>query len=159
MTTDKNIADKLALRILNDIGIIECLDFIVSDAKDQLEGSYGDPDGSGSSESVSVPICIDGEFISPFKKVLTERQKNKLLDELIENDKLIIDVESKDRQNLNLSFFVKIKRTSRKESSLLYIEIKFPYYQNFEYSVNGQFFDDIEDDEVSKILMLYELNI
>ena len=48
MTIDKNIADKLALRILQDVGIIECLDFIVSDAKDQLEGSYGEPDGSGS---------------------------------------------------------------------------------------------------------------
>jgi hypothetical protein len=159
MTIDKNIADKLALRILQDVGIIECLDFIVSDAKDQLEGSYGEPDGSGSSESQSVPICIDGEFISPFKRILTERQKDKLLEELIENDKLIIDVESNDRQNLNLSFFVKMKRASRKKSSLLYIEIKFPDYQRFEYSVNGQFFDDIEDDEVSKILMLYELNI
>jgi hypothetical protein len=90
MTIDKNIADKLALRILQDVGIIECLDFIVSDAKDQLEGSYGEPDGSGSSESQSVPICIDGEFISPFKRILTERQKDKLLEELIENDKLIM---------------------------------------------------------------------
>ena len=159
MTTEKNITDKLALLILKDIGIIECLDFIVSDAKDQLQGSYGDPDGSGSSESGSIPICIDGKIISPFKKVLNERQKNKLLDELIEKNKLIIDVESKDRKNLNLSFFLKIKRTSRKESSLLYVEIKFPSYQSFEYSVNGKFFDDIEDDEVSKILMLYELNI
>lgn len=151
-------ATEFAKVICSDLRIIDCIDVIQSDAIDDLQGTYGDFErGFGDEEFGSIHVYDHGKFSHWFDKNLSEKQKQHML-ELSEKEGLFkITTQSTRRSNLILSFLIKLKRANVGEFTHLNISIDFPDIDSNEHSIYGEMFDAVSEDEISKMMMVYEL--
>ncbi len=151
-------ATEFAKIICSDLKIFDALDYIKSEAIDDLQGTYGDFErGFGDEEYGSVDVYAHGKFLWWFDNNLTEQQKQRFL-ELSEKDGLFeITTHSTRRRNLILSFLIKLQRINTKEITHLNITFDFPDIDSNEHTVYGEMFDEVSEDEISKMMMMYEL--
>lgn len=151
-------ATEFAKVICSDLKITEGLDEIQSDAIDDLQGTYGDFErGFGDEEFGSVHVYAHGKFSHWFDKHLSEQQKKRLLELSEKEDLFEITSHSTRRRNLVLSFLIKLKRTNVDEFTHLSISIDFPDIDTNKHTIYGEMFDSVSEDEISKMMMLYEL--
>ena len=151
-------ATQFAKLICADLKILDGINGIKLDAIDDLQGTYGDFErGFGDEEYGSVHVFSHGEFSSWFKKHLSEQQKERLLEISEKDDLFEITSHSTRRSNLILSFLVKLKRTEVDEFTHLNITFDFPDIDSNTHTIYGEMFDNVSEDEISKMMMFYEL--
>ena len=88
---------------------------------------------------------------------LNEEQKLNLLQLSEDSERFEIKIYSHNRDNLVLDFLIKLKRTSIDETTHLHIHIDFPDIDEDAYEIRAEMYGQISDDEVSEMLMMYEL--
>jgi hypothetical protein len=151
-------ATEFAKIICNELKIIEGLNYIRLDAIDELEGTYGEfEEGTGDEEYGKIWLYSYGKFSSWFNKHLNESQKQKLLELSKQDGSFEIEIHSTGRRNLILSFFVQLKRTNADEMAHLNVTLDFPDIDSNEHTIYGEMLNNIAEDEISKMLMIFEL--
>ena len=151
-------ATEFAKLICSDLNILSGLNDIRLDAIDDLQGTYGDfEEGLGDEEYGSVHLYAHGKFSSWFAKNLSEAQKRLLLELSEREDLFKITSHSTRRSNLVLSFLVKLRRTQVDDFTHLHITFDFPDIDSDKHTIHGDIFDDVSEDEISKMMMVYEL--
>jgi len=151
-------ATKFAKVICSDFKINDGLDYIKSEAIDDLQGTYGDFErGFGDEEYGSVLVYAHGKFSWWFEKNLSEQQKQRLLKISEKDDLFEVTSHSTRRRNLILSFLIKLKRTNVDEFTHLNITFEFSDINNSKYAIYGEMFGNVSEDEILKMMMLYEL--
>ena len=156
--TSTTKATQFAKLICSDFKIIDGLDYIQSEAINDLQGTYGDFErGYGDEEFGSIQVFAHGKFSSWFDKHLNESQKQRLLKLSDKDDLFEITSHSTRRSNLILSFFIKLKRTNVDVLTYLNITLEFPDIESDKHNIYGEMFDGVSEDEISKMMMIYEL--
>ena len=155
---ETELVNSFAFNICKDLKIIEAIEYLKREAINSLQGEYGDAgNGFGTEEYSVLYIYAHEKFDWWFEKNLDKSQKSKLL-ELSEDDKFFeINIYSHNRRNLVLDFLIKLKRTSIDATTHLHIHIDFPDIDEDAYEIRAEMYGQISDDEVSEMLMMYEL--
>jgi hypothetical protein len=152
------LSNHFAEQICSDLKIIESIDYLKSEAIDSLQGAYGDlKRGFGDNESSFLLVYADNEFDWWFKDNLNDSQKKSFIAKMENEEHFGIDVWSVRRSNLELSFLMKLERTSLQEYTYLNIIIDFPNIEKDEYKIYAEMFGQLSDDEISQMLMMYQL--
>jgi len=152
------LANIFAELICLDLKIIDAVEYLRTEAIDALQGEYGTyEDGFGTEEYSFLNIYSDGKFDWWFDKNLTESQKDKLLEFSEDSEHFKIDFSSHRRQNIIFQFLAKLKRTEVEENIFLNIFIDFSNIDSEKYKIYAKVLGQISDDEISKMLMMYQL--
>lgn len=153
------IANAFASRICSDFKINEAINHLRNEAIEALQGQYGDPGrGIGREHYSALHIYISEKFDWWFEHNLNEIQKEKLIELSEDSEKFEINIYSHNRDNLVLDFLIKLKRTDIDGYTNLHIFIDFPSINEDKHEIYAEMFDQLNDDEISKMLMRYELN-
>jgi len=156
---ENKIANAFASRICSDFKIHEAINHLRNEGIEALQGQYGDPGRGIGREHYSVlHIYISGEFDWWFEHNLNDIQKEKLIELSEDSEEFKINIYSHNRDNLILDFLIKLKRTDIDEYTHLHIFIDYPSINKDEHEIYAEMFDQLNDDEISKMLMMYELN-
>ena len=152
------LANNFAELICSDLQIINALDYLKSEAIDELQGTFGDyEDSSGMEESSRLLIYAHEKFDWWFNKNLSEIQKLKML-KLSTNDEYFeINISSHRRKNLIFQFLIKLKRTLVNQETFLNVYIECPNIKSEEFKIYAEMFGQLTDDEISQMLMMYQL--
>ena len=155
---ENKIANAFAQRICTDLKIFDAIDYLKNEAIDSLQGEYGDAgNGFGTEEYSALYIYAHQKFDWWFEKNLNEEQKLNLLQLSEDSERFEIKIYSHNRDNLVLDFLIKLKRTSIDENTHLHIHIDFPNIDKDAYLIRAEMYGLLSDDEISKMLMMYEL--
>ncbi len=164
--------NKLALLIFEKTGLSRCVSSIQDEVEEQLEGSYTrineDEDEEDSSSRPYYGGVVyhrfkaveDGKFCYQLDSELSNSEK-KLIERLIQDNSLDISVERTDLSGQKWSFnllipFVLNKQDS--ESFELCFRIKVTGFRT-RYEIEAHTWSEITEDEISKTLTMYSLQI
>lgn len=151
-------ATKFANLVCSDLSIIDALHYLQREAIYDLQGTYGDfKVGLGDEEYGSVHVYAHGKFASWFNTNLSDQQKKHVLELSEKDDFFEITTHSTRRRNLVLSFLVKLKRTEVNEFTHLEVTIDFPDIDASKHTIRGEMYDQVSEDEFSKMMTIYGL--
>lgn len=154
----EDLSRKLAKVILDHLRFTESLEYLWDSAKGYLtDRAAGSEDENGMLMYGSIVVFSNNKFYWWFEKYLNEEEKNRFQSHFPESKKFVINVHSEGMRNIELSFFLKIPRIDPQHSLDLFVDIIFPNFEKFEYSISSDFSYEISEEEVSKLLMWHEL--
>lgn len=164
--------NKLALLIFEKTGLVNSIKAIKDDAEHEIECEYGnmdsDDDDEESSNSTNGGVAyhsylaiVDDELSYDLAKNLNEQQK-RLLFRLIEDRNFVIFInrcQYSSNQSWNFSFFVPTV-LNNPESKTFQIDYSIDVeIYNSDYELKAETFSDISEDEITKTLTLYSLQL
>jgi hypothetical protein len=134
--------NKFAQHLMNSLGLSDSIKYLWSISKDELQGVYGDvdEDGYASQESTKLSIYGHGQFRHWFEQHLTNEQKENLKKLSSKPNQFFADISSDNRRDLYFT-----------------TSYKFNKINECKYSFEAFFTEDLTEDEIEKIHLMYEL--
>jgi len=150
---------KFAKVILDDLGIFSLIGEIVEFFDRELINSNTEEenDDLGKYEYLDFFAYKNGEFNHIFDKNLNEKQKSNLIKNYLTDDKFKVNATYEFKKKLEIDFALKIKRLEINNFGSMILSFKYPNRNRLEYTFTAEFLEEIDDDEIEKIHMMYEL--
>jgi hypothetical protein len=167
--TSENL-NKLALLIFEKTGLSRCVPSIQDEVEEQIEGSYTrineDEEDSSSTPYYGGVVyhrfkaVEDGKFCYQLDSELSNSEK-KLFERLIQDNSLDISIERTDFSGQKWSFNLQIPFVLNKQESdsfELSFRIKVTGFRT-RYEIESHTWSEVTEDEISKTLTMYSLQI
>jgi hypothetical protein len=151
--------NKFAQHLMNSLGLSDSIKYLWSISKDELQGVYGDvdEDGYASQESTKLSIYGHGQFRHWFEQHLTNEQKENLKKLSSKPNQFFADISSDNRRDLLIEFVFRIPSLKIDEDLYFTTSYKFNKINECKYSFEAFFTEDLTEDEIEKIHLMYEL--
>jgi hypothetical protein len=162
---------KLAQLIFEKTGLVKTITAIKEDAEYEIEGAYGRIDTDDEDEPSSSPsyggvvyhsyhAIVDGELSNELDRYLSESERNFLF-RLIEDKNFEISIERQDYSGQRWSFSFNVPIILNKPDSKTFeidLSIRIKIF-NSDYQLEAVTYSEISEDEISKILTMYSLQL
>ena len=162
---------KLAQLIFEKTGLVKTITAIKEGAEYEIEGAYGRIDTDDEDEPSSSPsyggivyhsyhAIVDGELSNELDRYLSEGERHFLF-RLIEDKNFEISIERQDYSGQRWSFSFNVPIILNKPDSKTF-EIDFSIrikIFNSDYELEAVTYSEISEDEISKILTMYSLQL
>lgn len=150
---------KFAQHLMHSLGLNDSIQYLWSISKDELQGVFGDvdEDGYASQEHTGISIYGHGQFHHWFEQHLTNEQKENLKNISPKSDRFLVDISSDNRRDLSIEFVFKIPSLKNNEDHYLTLSYKFNKINEYKFSFEAFFTEDLTEDEIEKIHLMYEL--